>query len=113
MSKKNDPVNERLKRLMADDQLKKENTRAVDSIVNQDAAKIDFSNIANQFEGIMEKQPTYKEGTTKLTLYLDNDIAAAFYALCTKRGDKRKYASQAIADFVTKKYHELKEKGRI
>ena len=45
--------------------------------------------------------------TVKFTIYVDEDVASAFQALCIQRGDQRKYATQAFADFVEKKAKEL------
>ena len=42
-----------------------------------------------------------------MTIYIRDDIADSFNALLTKRGDQKKFANIAFADFVKKKVKEL------
>lgn len=91
----------------------KGDTIADSSLVNQlaheDAGHPDFAAIAEKLKERQdaEKEPTFLEGTTKFTIYVDNDVAEAFKALCVKRGDQRRYATQAFSDFIAKKVKEL------
>ena len=81
----------------------------VEQLAHEDAGKPDFADIAEKLKERQdaEKEPSFLEGTTKFTIYVDNDVADAFKALCVKRGDQRRYATQAFSDFVTKKVKEL------
>lgn len=81
----------------------------VDRLAHEDSGKPDFADIAEKLKERQdaEKEPSFLEGTTKFTIYVDNDVAEAFKALCVKRGDQRRYATQAFSDFVTKKVKEL------
>lgn len=81
----------------------------VEQLTHEDAGDPDFAAIADKLKANLdtEKEPSFLEGTTKFTIYVDNDVAEAFKALCVKRGDQRRYATQAFADFVNKKVKEL------
>ena len=69
----------------------------------------DFSKIAEDLQRIHEEEKhSLNDGHVKMTIYVEENIAKAFYALCMKRGDQKKYLNQALADFVAKKYKELK-----
>lgn len=47
------------------------------------------------------------DGYQKMTIYIRDDIAEAFNALITKRGQQKEFANIAIADFIKKKAKEL------
>lgn len=86
-----------------------EDSTLVDQLAHEDAGQPDFAAIADKLKANLdtEKEPSFLEGTTKFTIYVDNDVAEAFKALCVKRGDQRRYATQAFADFISKKIKEL------
>lgn len=88
-----------------------QNTNAdlVEQLTHEDAGEPDFAAIADKLKANLdaEKEPSFLEGTTKFTIYVDNDVAEAFKSLCVKRGDQRRYATQAFSDFVIKKMKEL------
>ena len=86
-----------------------EDSTLVDQLAHEDAGEPNFAAIAEKLKERQdaEKEPTFLEGTTKFTIYVDNDVADAFKALCVKRGDQRRYATQAFADFISKKIQEL------
>lgn len=68
----------------------------------------DFSKIAEDLQRRHEEEKhSLNEGHVKMTIYVNEDIAKAFNALCIKRGDQKKYTNEALADFVAKKYREL------
>jgi len=46
-------------------------------------------------------------GHVKMTIYIEEDVAAAFNALITKRGQQKEFANQAFKDFILKKTKEL------
>lgn len=85
------------------------NTDLVEQLTHEDAGEPNFANIAEKLKERQdaEREPSFLDGTTKFTIYVDNDVAEAFKALCVKRGDQRRYATQAFSDFVTKKVKEL------
>ena len=86
-----------------------EDSGLVEQLAHEDAGQPDFAAIAQRLKETqeVEKEPSFLEGTTKFTIYVDNDVAEAFKALCVKRGDQRRYATQAFADFISKKIKEL------
>lgn len=86
------------------------NADLVEQLAHEESGKPDFAAIAAKLKADLdsEKIPSFMEGTTKMTFYIDNDVADAFIALCPNRGDKRKNATEAFSDFVIKK---AKERG--
>jgi hypothetical protein len=84
-------------------------TNLVEQLTHEDVGQPDFAAIADKLKANLdaEKEPSFLEGTTKFTIYVDNDVAEAFKSLCIKRGDQRRYATQAFSDFVIKKMKEL------
>lgn len=84
-------------------------TNLVEQLTHEDEGQPDFAAIAEKLKESQEseKEPSFLEGTTKFTIYVDNDVAEAFKALCVKRGDQRRYATQAFSDFIVKKMKEL------
>lgn len=85
------------------------NVDLVEQLAHEESDQPDFAAIAEKLQNRLdaEKEPSFLEGTTKFTIYVDNDVAEAFKALCVKRGDQRRYATQAFSDFVIKKMKEL------
>lgn len=85
------------------------NADLVEQLAHEEAGEPDFAAIADKLKANLdaEKEPSFLEGTTKFTIYVDNDVAEAFKALCVKRGDQRRYATQAFSDFVIKKMQEM------
>ena len=85
------------------------NDDLVEQLAHEESGQPNFADIAEKLKERQdaEKEPTFLEGTTKFTIYVDNDVAEAFKALCVKRGDQRRYATQAFADFISKKIKEL------
>lgn len=81
----------------------------VEQLAHEESGKPDFAAIAERLKENQgaEKKPSFLEGTTKFTIYVDNDVAEAFKALCVERGDQRRYATQAFAEFIEKKVKEL------
>lgn len=81
----------------------------VEQLAHEESGKPDFAAIAGKLKERQEaeKKPTFQEGTTKFTIYVDNDIAEAFKAMCVNRGDQRRYATEAFEDFIIKKTNEM------
>ena len=85
------------------------NADLVEQLAHEDAGEPDFAELAKKLEERKEaeKKPSANANTEKFTIYVDKDIAAAFKALCTERGDQKRYATQAFAEFVERKVKEL------
>ena len=84
-------------------------TNLVEQLTHEDAGEPDFAELAKKLEERKEaeKKPSANANTETFTIYVDKDIAAAFKALCTERGDQKRYATQAFKEFVEKKVKEL------
>ncbi len=83
----------------------------VGQLTHQSSGETDFEEIAEKLKERQKtkKFPTLKESDqyVKYTVYVEKPVAEAFQALCLKRGDQRRYANQAIKEFVEKKVKEL------
>lgn len=84
-------------------------TNLVEQLTHEDAGEPDFAKLAKKLEERKEaeKKPSANENTVKFTIYVEKDIANAFKAICTERGDQKRFATQAFSDFVIKKTKEL------
>ena len=68
----------------------------------------DFAKMAEDLKKRHEEEAhSLNDAHQKMTIYVNEDIANAFNALCVKRGDQKKYINEALGDFVAKKYKEL------
>ena len=77
----------------------------------EEQAELDYTQIAKELaerQKAVTEQKGLNDGYTKDTIYIRDDLYAAFNALCVERGDKKRYANEAIEDFIKKKYAELK-----
>lgn len=85
------------------------NADLVGQLTHEEAGDPNFAELAKKLEERKEaeKKPSANANTEKFTIYVDKDIAAAFKALCTERGDQKRYATQAFAEFVARKVKEL------
>lgn len=80
----------------------------VSQLSHESSRETDFKELAQRLkERYDEKKVSKLDGTEKLTVYVDKDVAAAFRALCVERGDQRRYITAALQDFVLKKAREL------
>ena len=110
MGKKTENALERIQRLQNNKSVIPGNT-----LVNQlTHAEPDITNFDEITKKLKERQKNEKapllenaEKYTKYTIYVEKPVAEAFQALCLKRGDQRRYANQAIKEFVEKKVKEL------
>ena len=81
----------------------------IQQIIHQEEDKPDFEKIAEELARRHEEEKhSLNQGYTKDTIYIQDDIYKAFNALCVKRGDKKEFVNIALADFVEKRYKELK-----
>lgn len=85
-----------------------DNTDLVSQLTHEGAGEPDFDEIARALEERKAQEPDgANAGYVKMTIYVREDLARSFNALCTKRGDQKEFTNQAIADFITKKAREL------
>lgn len=110
----NNRINERLRKI---EESKKKNqgklSHAQQNVIDQMTEKkddsTDFEAIAKELEA--RKQAEAKgenDGYTKDTIYIEDSIYKSFNALCLKRGDKKRFTNEALADFIKKKYKEIR-----
>lgn len=83
--------------------------KVINQLTHESDGEPDFAEIARKLQERKEQQDTGSKnaGYVKLTIYIEENLAQSFQALCTKRGDQKEYANQALADFVAKKVREL------
>lgn len=102
---------ERLARMKAQQEAAKKgqgNKEIVEQLAHESTGEPDFAELAAKLQARNEKEKSsLLDGAVKYTIYVDEDIAAAFNALCLKRGDQRRFINQALAEFVKKKSKEL------
>lgn len=80
----------------------------VDQLTHTDSGEPNFAEIARELQKRQEQETKGEnEGYTKMTIYIRDDIAQAFSALQTKRGQQKEFANAALSDFVQKKIREL------
>ena len=110
MSKKNGGALERIQQLQAGKAVA-HTQDLVGQLTHQSSGEADFEEIAEKLKERQraKKDPTLQESEqyVKYTIYVERPVAEAFQALCLKRGDQRRYANQAIKEFVEKKVKEL------
>ena len=112
MSNQKESAAERIARMKREKEAAKETgtdtTDLVGQLTHESEGKPDFAAIAEKLKKRQEENKVSAlEGAVKYTIYIDEDVAAAFQALCLKRGDQRRYATEAFMDFVQKKAREL------
>jgi hypothetical protein len=83
----------------------------IEQLTHQSTKEADFKEMAEKLKERQKakKSPSLKDSDqyVKYTVYVEKPVAEAFQALCLKRGDQRKFANQAIKEFVEKKVKEL------
>lgn len=111
MTKNNESAAERLERLKREKEAAKvlnRDTQLVEQLTHESDGEPDFTEIAKKLEERKAQESKGEnEGHVKLTIYIRKDIADAFNALITKRGQQKEYANQAFKDFIEKKIKEL------
>lgn len=109
---KNETAAERLERMKREQQAAKEakepGSELVSQLTHESDGEPDFSEIAKKL-AVRKANEAKGENDdhVKMTIYVKSDLALAFNALITKRGQQKEFINQAIADFVTKKSREL------
>lgn len=111
MSNQKETVQEKLARMQREAAAKGgsgDNTDLISQLTHEGAGEPDYDAIARALEEKKAKEPEgANAGHVKMTLYVREDLARGFDALCTKHGDKKAFINQAIADFIQKKAREL------
>ncbi len=80
----------------------------VNQLAHENDGKPDFSDLAQKLQERQEQVAKGEnEGYVKMTIYIEENLAAAFNALITKRGQQKEFANAAFRDFVQKKAKEL------
>lgn len=111
MSKKETPA-ERLARMKQEREAVKDQSgteELVSQLAHESGTEPDLADITAKLKErqAAETVPSFDERTVKTTIYIDADVAEAFDALCLKRGDKQRFATQALREFCIKKSKEL------
>lgn len=110
---KNETAAERLARMKKEREAAKvkeahDSNDLVDQLIHESDGQPDFSEIAKKLEQRKAQEAKGEnEGYIKMTIYIEENLAKAFNALITKRGQQKEFANQAIRDFVQKKASEL------
>ena len=111
MSKNNESAIERLAKIKAEKEAAKAAAKGndlVNQLTHDSTGEPDFAEIAEKLKERKDgEKVSVMAGAVKYTIYIDEDVATAFDALCVKRGDQRRYANEALKDFVLKKTREL------
>lgn len=113
MTEKKQTVAERLEELKRQQEAAKsqnihQKEELIEQLTHESDGSPDFSQIVEKLQQRKEEVAKGEnEGYQKMTIYIRDDIADSFNALLTKRGDQKKFANIAFADFVKKKVKEL------
>lgn len=85
-------------------------SKVINGIVNQEQEAPDFAKIAEELQKRHEEEAKSlndPEEFVKDTIYIQKNIYIAFNSLCLKRGDKKQFVNQALADYIQKRYKEI------
>lgn len=111
MSKDKDKPSSLLERMKREQEAAREKSgqeKIASQLTHESSGEPDFAELAKKLKERQdeEKVPALAN-TVKFTIYIDEPVAEAFQALCVRRGDQRKYATEAFKDFIRKKSKEL------
>lgn len=101
-------LEERIKRLQEEKEAAKaaNESKLVEEFTGSEP--VSFEEIAKELEKRKDAEVKSKlTGFRKDTIYIREDIYAAFNALCIKQGQKKAYVNEALSDFIMKKYREM------
>lgn len=84
-----------------------EKDNLVGQLTHKTDGEPDFAQLAEKLKSRKEEETPTATETVKFTIYIDKPVAEAFQALCVKRGDQRRFATEAFAEFVKRKVREL------
>lgn len=111
MSKK-ETAAERLERMKREKEASRESgentTDLVGQLTHESTGEPDFTELAKRLEERKAQEVKGEnEDHVKMTIYIRKDIADAFNALITKRGQQKEFTNQALTDFIQKKVREM------
>lgn len=104
---------ERIERMKREKEAAKEaagdtGTNLVGQLTHESTGEPDFSELAKRLE---ERKAQEAKGENddhvKMTIYVRKDIADAFNALITRRGQQKEFVNIALTDFIQKKVREM------
>lgn len=114
MSNHKESVKEKLERMKREKEeaaakaKETESTGLVSQLTHETSGEPDFSEIAKKLqERKAQEAKGENDSHVKMTIYVREDVADAFNALITKRGQQKEFVNIALADFVAKKIREL------
>ena len=112
MTNKKESAAERLERLKREKEAATESSSDASELVSQltheSNGEPDFTEIAKKLEERKAKEARGEnDAHVKMTIYVEENLAKAFNALITKRGQQKEFVNQALQDFVQKKIREL------
>lgn len=114
MSNNKETVKEKLERLKREKEEAaakigaNEGADLVSQLTHENAGEPDFAEIAKKLqERKAQEAKGENDSHVKMTIYVREDVAEAFNALITKRGQQKEFVNIALADFVAKKIREL------
>ena len=110
---KNNKWQDKLKDINPGNEKPEHKREVIHQIVHQEEDRTDFEKIAEELQQRHEEEKhSLNDKHVKMTIYVEENIAKAFYSLCVKRGDQKEYINQALAEFVKKRYKELQQLNR-
>lgn len=99
---------ERMKREQEAAREKSGQEKIASQLTHESSGEPDFAELAKKLE---ERKAMEVQGENidhvKMTIYVQTDVANAFNALITKRGQQKEFVNQALRDFIKKKVKEL------
>lgn len=105
--KKPETALERLERVKREKEATKSHD-LVSQLTHESTGETNLEEIARKLKARQAaEKKSAMTGAVKYTIYVDEDVATAFQALCLERGDQRRYVNQALREFVEKKAKEL------
>lgn len=110
MSKSKETTEERLARMKREQEEAKasNDTELVNHLTHESDGKPDFAAIVDKLSNRKEQEAKGEnDDCVKMTIYIQEDIAKGFNALCVRRGDQKRHANQALADYIIRKSKEL------
>lgn len=110
-SKNSESAAERIARMQREKEAAKAATPAeelIGQLTHESDGEPDFTEIAKKLEERKAREAKGENhGHVKMTIYIEENLAKAFNALITKRGQQKEFANEALRDFIKKKSREL------
>jgi len=98
----------RLQRMKEQREAAKSSAGIARQIVDETAGERDLEALAAKLKERQDRERHGENfGHVKMTIYVKEDVYAAFNALITRRGQQKEFVNQALQDFVLKKAREL------